>query len=70
MKIGNSKISEHDRMSPRKTSEWSQRWQMLFDVNKRYVLQVGTTNQKFDYEMNGTKIESVQCVKPWRYYPV
>ncbi len=26
-------------------------------------LQVGTRNQKFDYEMNGTKIESVECVK-------
>ncbi len=36
---------------------------MPFNVNKCHVLQVGTRNQKFDYEMNGTKIESVQCVK-------
>ncbi len=34
-----------------------------FNVNKCHVLQVGTRNQKFDYEMNGTKIESVKCAK-------
>ncbi len=66
-KIGNSIITDHDRMSLqedlRKISEWSQRWEMPFNVNKCHVLQVGTRNQKFDYEMNGTKIESVQCVK-------
>ncbi len=47
----------------RKISEWSQRWEMPFNVNKCHVLQVGTRNQKFDYEMNGTKIESVLCAK-------
>ncbi len=47
----------------RKISVWSQRWKMPFNVNKCPVLQVGTRNQKFDYEMNGTEIESVQCVK-------
>ncbi len=36
---------------------------MPFNVNKSHVLQVGTRTQKLDYEMNGTKIESVQCVK-------
>ncbi len=36
---------------------------MPFNVNKCHILQVGTRNQKFDYETNGTKIESVQCVK-------
>ncbi len=36
---------------------------MPFIVNRYHVLQVGTRNQKFDYEMNGTKIESIQCVK-------
>ncbi len=66
-KIRNSIITDHDRMSLqenlRKISEWSQRWKMLFNVNKRHVLQVGTRNQKFDYDMNGNKIESVQCIK-------
>ncbi len=36
---------------------------MPFDVNKCHILQVGTRNQKFDYEMNDSKIESVQCLK-------
>ncbi len=37
-KIGNSIITDHDRMSLqedlRKISEWSQRWEMPFNVNK------------------------------------
>ncbi len=36
---------------------------MPFNVNKCHVLQVGTRNKKIEYEMNGTKLESVQCVK-------
>ncbi len=35
---------------------------MPFNVNKCHVLHVGTRNQKFDYEMNGVKLDSVQCV--------
>ncbi len=47
----------------RKISKWCQRWEMPFNVNKCHILEVGTRSQKFDYEMNGTKLESVQCVK-------
>ncbi len=47
----------------RKTSEWSERWEMPFNVNECRILHVGTRNHKFDYEMNGVKIKSVQCVK-------
>ncbi len=36
---------------------------MHHNVNKYYILQVSTRNQKFDYEMNGVKNESVQYVK-------
>ncbi len=36
---------------------------MPFNVNKCHILQVGTRNQKFDYEMNGVKLDSVQYVK-------
>ncbi len=36
---------------------------MPFNVDKCQVLQVGTRNKKFDYEMNGVKLKSVQCVK-------
>ncbi len=67
MKIGNSIIGDPDRMSLqedlRKISEWSQRWEMPFNINKCHILQVCTRNQKFEYEMNGTKLESLQCVK-------
>ncbi len=36
---------------------------MPFNVNKCHILHVGTRNQKLDYEMNGIKLGSVQCVK-------
>ncbi len=36
---------------------------MPFNVNKCHILHVGTRNQKFDYEMNGVKLNSAQCVK-------
>ncbi len=66
-KIGDSINTDHDRMSLhedlRKISEWSERWEIPFNVNKCHILQIGTRNQKFEYEMNGTKFESVQCVK-------
>ncbi len=66
-KIGNSIITEHFRMSLqedlRKISEWSQRWEIPFNVNKCHILQVRTRNQKTDYKVNGTKLESVHCVK-------
>ena len=66
-KIGNSIIDDRDRLSLqedlRKISEWSERWEMPFNVNKCHILQVGTRNRKFDYEMNGVKLKSIQCVK-------
>ncbi len=36
---------------------------MPLNVNKCHILYVGTRNQKFDYEMNGVNLDSVQCVK-------
>ncbi len=36
---------------------------MPFNVNKYHILQVGTRNQKYEYEISGVKLESVQCVK-------
>ncbi len=36
---------------------------MPFDINKCHILQVDTSNQKSEYKLNGTKLESVQCVK-------
>ncbi len=34
-----------------------------FYVKKCHILQVGTRNLKYDYEISGVKLESVQCVK-------
>ncbi len=66
-KIGNSVISDRYRQSPqedlRKISASSDRWKMPFNVNKCHIIQVGTRNQKYEYEMNGMKLERVQCVK-------
>ncbi len=36
---------------------------MPFNVHKCQVLQVATRNTKFDYEMCGVKLKSVQCAK-------
>ncbi len=66
-KIGNSVISDRDRRNLQddlnKTSAWSARWEMPFNVKKCHILQVGTRNLKYDYEMSGEKLESVYCVK-------
>ncbi len=66
-KIGNIVVDERDRLNLqedlRKISRWSEKWEMPFNVNKCHILHVGTRNQKFDYKMNGVKLDSVQCVK-------
>ncbi len=38
---------------------------MPFNVNKCHILQVGTRNKnkKIEHEINGTKLDSLQCVK-------
>ncbi len=60
-------ISDRDRQSLqedlRKISAWSVRWEMPFNVNKCHILQVGTRNKNYEYEMGEVKLESVQCVK-------
>ncbi len=49
-KIGNSIITDHDRMSLqedlRKISDCPQRWEMPFNINKCHILQVVTRNKK------------------------
>ncbi len=42
---------------------WSARWEMPFNVKKCHILQVGTRNLKYDYEMSSEKLKSVHCVK-------
>ncbi len=67
MELGNSVITDRDRMSLQedlgKISKWFPRWEMFFNVNKFQILQVGTRNQESEYEMNEIKLESVKCVK-------
>ncbi len=36
---------------------------MPFNVNKCHILQMGTRNEKYEYEMGGVKLESLQWVK-------
>ncbi len=67
-KIGNSGLTDEDKQSLQEDlhntiSVWSDRWEMPFNVNKCQVLQVRTRTKKFDYEMRGVKLKSVQCVK-------
>ncbi len=66
-KIGNSVISDCDRQSLQKDllkiSAWSDKWEMPFSINKCHILQVGTRNKKYEYEMGGVKLESLHCVK-------
>ncbi len=66
-KIGNSVLSDDDKQSLQddfhKISASSDRWEMPFNVDKWQVLQVGTRNKKFDYDLRGIKLKSVQCTK-------
>ncbi len=66
-KIGNSVISDREwvnlQKDLRKISASYARWEMPFNVKKCHILQVGTRNLKYDYEVRGVKLESVQCVK-------
>ncbi len=61
MKIRNSAIVDCDRLCHQEdlqySSSWFDRWEMPFNVNKCH-----TIKQKYDYEINVLKLESVQCV--------
>ncbi len=66
-KIRNSVISDRDKQSLQddvnKISAWFVRWEMPFNVQKCHILQVGTRNLKYDYEISDEKLENVHCVK-------
>ncbi len=63
-KIGESVLTDEDRLSLQKdlhtTLAWSDRWKMLFNIEKCQVLQ---KDNKHNYEMCGVKFSSVQCAK-------
>ncbi len=66
-KTGNAALSEQDMQSLqkdlRKLSDWSEKWEMPFNINKWQVLQISYRNKKMENEMCGVKIKSVQSVK-------
>lgn len=66
-KIGNSIISEEDRANLQadinKITEWSEKWQMPFNVDKCQILQCGSKNKKYNYEMQGHPLSTTSQVK-------
>ncbi len=61
-KIGNSIITNRDRLSLqedlRKISEWSEKWDIPFNVNICHILQIGTRNQKSEHETQRLTIDT------------
>ena len=66
-KIGNTIITDEDRIKLQqdlnRIAEWSSNWQMPFNVGKCQVLHVGNSNNRYEYEMNGRKINTSNSVK-------
>ena len=66
-KIASTVINERDKQrlqdDLRKISDWSERWEMPFNINKCQILHVGSRNEKFDYELCGEKLKSAQSIK-------
>ena len=66
-KIGNAVITEEERLllqqDLNKIAEWSENWNMPFNVNKCQLLQIGSQNKKYDYEIMGQQIKSVNQAK-------
>ncbi len=66
-KIGSAVLSEGDMRTLqedlRRISYWSVKWEMLFNINKCQILQIGSRNIRNDYERCGIKVKSVHLVK-------
>ncbi len=66
-KVDNSVLIEVDRLSLQKDlhtiSAWSERWEMPFNTEECQVLQTGTKNKKYYYEMCAVNLRNVQCAK-------
>ena len=66
-KIGNKATSHLQRQQIQndldKLVEWSERWQMNFNIDKCKVLHLGNKNTKAQYTMNGTPINAVDKEK-------
>ena len=63
MKIKNEEDAKALQEDLDRISEWAERWEMRFNVDKCKVLHAGTNNPRFVYEMNGKVIEEVAIEK-------
>ena len=43
--------------------DWSEKWQLPFNVEKCKVMHIGSTNPKHEYYMNGHRLETSTCEK-------
>ena len=43
--------------------EWSEQWQMIFNVDKCKVLHVGRNNSKHVYSMGGKDLQAIESEK-------
>ena len=39
---------------------WSEKWQMMFNVEKCRLMHYGKNNLKAEYKMNGQKLEEIK----------
>ena len=66
-KIGSTVITENDKLNLQndlnKITDWSEKWEMPFNIDKCQILHVGTRNPKFDYELCGEKLKNSSKVK-------
>ena len=66
-KIGKPVISEADRISLQqdldKICKWSEDWSMPFNVDKCQLLQIGSLNKSFQYNMDGRQVKNAPYVK-------
>ena len=59
-KLCNEADAEIIRGDLKKLFQWSEDWQMLFNVDKCIVLHMGSRNQRGRYEMGGKELNSVE----------
>ena len=59
-KVCNEADAETIRGDFRKLFQWSEDWQMLFNIDKCIVLHMGSRNQRGKYEMGGKELKSVK----------
>ena len=57
--VSNANDTDRLQQDLRNLCNWSQDWQMLFNVDKCKIMHIGYNNGKAKYEMNGKYLEGV-----------